>query len=210
MKIRFLHFPRYLCCMRKKMLSLLQHFLSLPDIGYTMKKIVPYIFVLFVCSPALRAQDLNLLDKDNGFMKFKLDSARAAQPYLKSIGKQYKLERFRPYYDDSLFFQGIQLEKVILFFHKGECHSIDIKAYGTNGDRLYAYFKRRYGDGEAANPQESNVAWYAKNVNMFYEKNFVSGMCKFSFYSKRVHQKYRSYLYDIKYGKPKGVYFDRE
>ena len=167
--------------------------------------------MLFFVTNLTLAQDLALLDKDYGFMDFKLDSAKKAQPvYLKSIGKQWKLERYRPYDDDSLFFQGIELDKLILFYHKGECHSIDIKAYGTNGDRLYAYFKRRYGDGEAKNPQESNVIWQGKYVILFFERNFVSGVCKFSFFSKTVHQKYRSYLYDINYGKPKGIYFDRE
>lgn len=143
------------------------------------------------------AQGVEQLDEEYGFMGYRLESRKDSIRSLVKNGKQDHLRRFRPANPDSLYYRGIRLKNVSLWYFHGILHSIDIKTVEPSSKKMLAAVKKLYGDGEQNDMFGNEIAWYGEKVRLTYEFNPVSGIGLFSWTSKKMHVKYVTYMYDI-------------
>jgi hypothetical protein len=148
--------------------------------------------LLLIVRPQGCVAQLSLDEAD--FLGFRPGWHTDSLPATKSQGKYQKLDRAVPLVNDSLTYEGIPLKSVVLFFHKGKLHSIDIRLTGANAHTMLSLVEALYGEGERKDNFGYQREWRtAKNV-LYYEENMISHDGLFSFISIKVMDNYSKWL----------------
>lgn len=135
-----------------------------------MKKIVLLLAIL--SSLVSNAQDINELDKQNGFRNVHFGDSISLHPTMKDF--YYTADsQFVSYRktDDSLILANSNVD-IIYTFYKGQLFGILIKTLDETGSKnILKTLHESYGKSKKPDPYIESYYWYAKSVILEYHQN---------------------------------------
>lgn len=135
----------------------------------------------------LFAQNIEVLDAQNGFYEVELGDSLHHFKNLKRDGSYLKKDKYVRI-DDPLIYADIKLKAVNYLFYKGRLHSLHIKLEGEkNSHPFLDLLKMFYGDGEQ-NALAPHFTWQGKRVKLVYEENLFTKNADVFFISVEVER----------------------
>ncbi len=130
------------------------------------------IFLLSVLT--LFSQDISLLEKDNGFLNFKLGKSKAQQGTIDCKGMfQLKQKCFPVPMPEK--YNDIPIKKITLYFYKDKLHSIEIKTEGEQASQtMLLELQMKYGNGKQVG-YAPHYEWKTPNILLTYDENLLTG-----------------------------------
>ncbi len=146
------------------------------------------------------AQHNQALDNARGILGYLLEATPDSMPgKLKGLGKTRKLSKYRPE-PDSVYFDGVFIHSLRLFFFQNQLHSIVLKTLNdAETDKVMKLIVKRFGPGKPEDQFEGILSWQGKRVYLRFEKNYVSSEGVFSFYSYKINRLYEIAEYNRVY-----------
>ncbi|MGZ3754987.1 MAG: hypothetical protein ACXVAY_20700 [Mucilaginibacter sp.] len=149
-----------------------------------MKTLVTSVILFFLCLNCF-AQDLNRLDRKNGFKGFILgDSISKYKPIIK-FNKRFAMFEVT---GKPIKVDGFLIRSVFLSFENDKLSEIMISVYGDDAVKhIHQAMKNAYGEGDEKVNEEylRFVEWDSKRVNATLRENVVAGNLSATIFFKK-------------------------
>lgn len=144
-----------------------------------------YLFVASAFCGGLKAQNVDALDQQNGFLDVLLGDSLTHFKDLKRTGSYMKKDKYAKDKEVTTY-ADVGLKNVYYLFYKGRLHSIQIKTEGEKNSHAFLDVLRMfYGDGEQ-DAMAPNFEWNGKKVRLTYEENLFTKNAEVFFISREV------------------------
>ena len=152
-----------------------------------MKKIILSVFFLLI-SLSLNAQNLDDLDKDNGFAGIKLGTPRDTTIQWRKWGK-FQFKDIYTKVTETVKIENLKKIEITYYYYKNELHSFMIKVDGDDAaEAMLGILQIYYGFGEQ-DGFAPRYTWKGKYVNILYDKNMLSRNTEVTFESNPIQSK---------------------
>ncbi len=115
------------------------------------------------------SQDINALDKENGFRGMHFCDSITHYPLLKAF-EQTPDSLFVFYHklDENMNLAGSKVE-IVYTFYKGQLATVFIQTQDSSGSRnVLKYLQKSYGKGNQQDPYVEKHMWYGRDVLLSY------------------------------------------